>query len=54
MAALVTAYLLVWLAVAMYVLRLGARQHSLLRRLESVERRLDRPGEEATSATKAA
>ena len=37
MSTLVAAYLIVWLAVALYVLRLGAGQRRLLRDLEALE-----------------
>lgn len=38
MESFVTAYLIVWMAVAGYVVRLGLRQRKLLRALESLER----------------
>ena len=42
MGTLMTAYLVVWLAVVLYAARLGARQRQLTRDLEALERRLDR------------
>jgi CcmD family protein len=37
MGAFVAAYLVVWMAVVMYVLRLGARQRRLRRAIEALE-----------------
>ena len=37
----VAAYLLVWLAVLLYVARLGARQRRLLRDLKALQRQLE-------------
>ncbi len=41
MASFVTAYLIVWVFTALYVLRLRAAQQRTLRRLETLERLLD-------------
>ena len=41
MAAFVTAYGIVWLAVMLYVLRLGTQQRRLLRSLQLLQRRLE-------------
>ncbi len=43
MSTLVAAYLIVWLAVVFYVLRLGAGQRRLLRDLEALELQYGEP-----------
>lgn len=43
MGTFVTAYLAVWLAVLLYVVRLGARQRRLERSLRALESQLDEP-----------
>lgn len=50
----VTAYIIVWLAVAGYVVRLGLRQRHLLRSLESLEKRFAARDESETPASRAA
>jgi len=54
MGTFVTAYLIVWLAVAGYVVRLGLRQRKLLRALELLERTLPTEDEPPASTRRAA
>ena len=53
MSTLVAAYLIVWLAVVLYVLRLGAGQRKLLRDLEALESQLTEPRKPQDSLSKA-
>jgi CcmD family protein len=54
MGTLVAAYLAVWLATSLYVVRLGARQLRLERRLEVMQRQLARSKDPQNPASKAA
>ena len=54
MSTLVAAYLIVWLAVALYVLRLGAGQRRLLRDLEALELQFAELPKREDSVSKAA
>ena len=54
MGTFVTAYLAVWLAVLLYVVRLGARQRRLERSLRALETRLEEPGRSEEPPSKAA
>ncbi len=54
MTTFVTAYLIVWLAVLLYVVRLGRRQRRLAETIQCLERRIEGQGQERPAAAKAA
>ncbi|MFH1267124.1 MAG: CcmD family protein [Planctomycetota bacterium] len=54
MGTFVTAYLVVWLAVLFYVVRLGACQRRLERSLKALESQFDEPGTSQEPTSKAA
>ncbi len=54
MGTFVAAYLIVWLAVALYVLRLGAGQRRLRQTIEALQWRLDRCEDPEDQASRAA
>lgn len=50
----ITAYLVIWLAMLLYVARIGVRQRRLQQTLDALQRRLNQHAEENTSHSKAA
>jgi CcmD family protein len=54
MGTFVTAYLAVWLAVMLYVVRLGARQRRLERKLKTLQLQFDGTGNQTEPTSKAA
>lgn len=54
MTTFVTAYLIVWLAMLLYVIRIGARQRRLLETVESLQRRIEQQERDGPTAAKAA
>ncbi len=54
MGTFVTAYLAVWAAVMLYVVRLGARQRRLERNLKALQLQFDRMENQAEPSSKAA